>query len=131
MTDKITLATLSDINGVVSSAVTAINSNFAIIQAFFDVCLTTNGTVPNQMNVNFDINGYRILNLPAPINPTDPVRLLDVSGLSGGGGGGGDTSGQMPVAVTTPSDPVQGQFYFNSTLGVAQLWNGSAWINFG
>lgn len=131
MVDKITLASLTDINGVVSSAVTALNSNFAIIQAFFDACLTTNGTAPNAMNANLDMNNYRILNLPAPVNPTDPVRLSDVSTVSGGGGGGSGTAGQMITSATAPLTPTVGQYYFNTTLVVAQVWNGASWINFG
>jgi hypothetical protein len=33
------------------------------------------------MGANFDMNGFRILNIPAPEAPTDPVRLEDLSAL--------------------------------------------------
>lgn len=35
----------------------------------------------NQMERDFDMNSYRILNHPAPINPTDLVRAKDLDGL--------------------------------------------------
>ena len=36
------------------------------------------GETPNQMEADFDMNGNKLLNVPAPTSPTDIVRLKDV-----------------------------------------------------
>lgn len=167
---------LTTINGQLTSAVTSINNNFNAIQTLLQDVLSLSGVAPNAMESDLDMNGNTILNLPTPINPTDPVRLQDLSGASGGGGigspgatgptgptgatgpGGGATgptgptgptgstgvsgipgstgasgssTSQMALFSSAPASPVQGQFYFNTALLVAQVWNGGAWINFG
>lgn len=86
-----------------TTAVTAINANnAAITQAFQDV-LALDGTSPNSMEAELDMNSFAILNLPAPTNMSSPLRLLDVALLNGGGTisaftlpSGGDT-GQVLV----------------------------------
>lgn len=35
------------------------------------------------MNSDLDMNSHRVLNLPMPVYPSDPVRLSDVKELSG------------------------------------------------
>jgi lysophospholipase L1-like esterase len=37
------------------------------------------GETPNQMEGNLDMNSNRILNLPEPVDPTDAVRLQDIT----------------------------------------------------
>jgi hypothetical protein len=37
---------------------------------------------PNEMSNNLDMNTKQILNLPAPVDPTDPVRLKDIEGFT-------------------------------------------------
>lgn len=76
---------LTNINGLVSAAVTTINSNFEAISAVLDDVLSRTGSPPNQMEVALDMNGNTILNLPSPASPTDPVRLEDVNAMQGGG----------------------------------------------
>lgn len=62
-----------------------------ISQAFDDIAqaldntLSRDGTTPNQMESALDMNSNRILNLPAPVSGTDPVRLKDIAGITGGG----------------------------------------------
>lgn len=50
------------------------------IQVAFDNTLSRDGTSPNQMEAPLDMNSNRLLNLPAPEFPTDPVRLVDLQG---------------------------------------------------
>jgi hypothetical protein len=71
--------TLNDVGSLidVTTAQTTINNNFDTIQTAFDNTLSRDGTTPNSMAANLDMNSYRILNLPAPIGNTEPLRLGD------------------------------------------------------
>lgn len=74
---------LATINGQLSSAVTSINNNFLAIQTLLDDVLSLTGVAPNAMQADLDMNGNTILNLPTPVNPTDPARLQDIGTISG------------------------------------------------
>ena len=74
---KVTLTDLTSIaNG--SSAVTEINNNNAAIETALENTLSRDGTAPNSMEADFDMNSNRILNLPEPLTETEPLRLGDV-----------------------------------------------------
>ena len=74
---KLTLTDLTSIaNG--SSAVTEINNNNAAIETALENTLSRDGTSPNTMEADFDMNSNRILNLPEPLAATEPLRLGDV-----------------------------------------------------
>lgn len=62
-----------------TTAVNAINSNNAVIEAAFDNTLSRDGATPNQMGANLDMNGNQLLNLPAPASTTSPLRVIDVA----------------------------------------------------
>lgn len=62
-----------------SSAVTQLNANNAAITTAFKDVLALDGTVPNQMQTNLDMNSNQILNLPSPATVNSPVRLVDVA----------------------------------------------------
>lgn len=79
---KITLATIGSISQNPTSAATTINSNFANIQTAFDNPLSRDGTQPNQMESNLDMNNNHILNLPEPSSDTDPIRKIDLTNVS-------------------------------------------------
>lgn len=68
-----------------TTAQTAINSNFNTVQTAFDNTLSRDGTSPNQMNSNLDMNSNRIVNLPTPLASGEPLRLQDAATLNGGG----------------------------------------------
>ena len=82
MTDKITLTNLVNLQNE-TTAVNAINSNNSTIVSAFDNTLSLNGTAPNQMQANLDMNSNHILNLPAPASNNEPLRLID--GFAAGG----------------------------------------------
>lgn len=75
---KITLNNLINLQNE-TTAVNTINSNNNVIQAAFDNTLSRDGSFPNQMNSNLDMNSNRILNLPSPINGSEPIRLQDAT----------------------------------------------------
>lgn len=58
--------------------ITKINTNFQRIDAALQDAVSLSGTTPNSMTSDLDMNGNTILNLPAPVNPTDPVRFQDI-----------------------------------------------------
>jgi hypothetical protein len=78
---KITLTDLANLQNE-TTAVNAINNNNAVIETAFDNTLSRDGTSPNTMGAALDMNNHHILNLPAPVGATDPVRLQDITGTT-------------------------------------------------
>jgi hypothetical protein len=60
-----------------SAAVARINDNFSSLQTVVEKLLSRDGTSPNTMTNDLDMNSKRIVNLPAPLNNTEPLRLQD------------------------------------------------------
>jgi hypothetical protein len=75
---KITLSNVGSLIDTTTAAAT-INSNFATVQTAFDNTLSRDGTQPNPMESNIDMNSNRILNLPVPVSLNEPVRLGDIN----------------------------------------------------
>jgi microcystin-dependent protein len=76
---KITLTDIANISGNPATAENSVNNNNQSIETALENTLSRDGTSPNQMEANLDMNQNRILNLPAPINGTEPLRLADAS----------------------------------------------------
>lgn len=55
-------------------ATETINSNFENVRDAFDNLLSRDGSTPNSMDADLDMNSNQILNLPPPTTPTEPVR---------------------------------------------------------
>lgn len=62
-----------------TTAVLTINENFEAVEAALENTLSRDGTTPNTMEANLDMNSRRIFNLPTPLSTTEPVRLGDVT----------------------------------------------------
>lgn len=73
--------TLSDLSNALNdnSTINTINSNNEAIEIAMEKTLSRDGTSPNTMSANLDMNSNRIVNLPTPINNTEPVRLVDLT----------------------------------------------------
>jgi hypothetical protein len=56
-----------------------INSQFDLIATAIDDTLSRKGDTPNQMETSLDMNNNRILNLPPPASPLEPMRLKDLT----------------------------------------------------
>lgn len=69
--------TLTDVTSGYSSA-TKINTNSAAIEEAFDNTLSRDGSGPNQMEAELDMNENRIINVPSPQTGTDVARYRDV-----------------------------------------------------
>lgn len=74
---KVTLTDVVNLQNE-TTAVTAINNNNTLIENAIENTLSRDGTSPNTMGANIDINSYRLINLPAPEQGTEPVRLQDL-----------------------------------------------------
>lgn len=77
---KISLATVTNFQND-ASAVAAFNANMAAIQTALDLLLSRDGTAPNQMTSDLDMNSKRIYNLPTPTTDTEPATAGQLSAL--------------------------------------------------
>lgn len=73
--EKLTLDTLRND----ATAVGLINQNFEKLEALLDNMVSRDGQSPNTMNDLLDMNQNRLVNLPLPLSPQEPVRLGDVT----------------------------------------------------
>lgn len=81
---KLTLTDLANLANE-ASAVATLAANNAATEVALENTLSRDGTSPNQMNADFDMNSHHILNLPAPLTSSEPLRLQDLSTFVGGG----------------------------------------------
>ena len=67
--------TLTDLTSLANttSAINSINGNNTAIENAFDNTLSLDGSTPNAMGADLDMNGNQILNLPTPTVDTDAV----------------------------------------------------------
>src|SRR5712671_3852882 len=75
---KITLTDLVNLQNE-TTAVNAINSNNNVLKLAIDNTLSRDGTSPNTLSANLDMNSQRIINLPVPVNQSEPLRLADTT----------------------------------------------------
>ena len=76
--------TIDSITKLDSTAIAAINSNFLAILTAIENTLSRDGTTPNVLAADLDMDDNAIVNLPAPASATSPVRLSDLTGLVAG-----------------------------------------------
>ena len=63
---KLTLTDLTQLSSNETSAVTAINNNNAAIEAALELTVSRNGTTPNTLTADLDVNSKKFLNVPNP-----------------------------------------------------------------
>lgn len=95
---KLTLSDVGNIGGNPTSAASTINANAALIETALENTLSRDGTSPNEMNANLDMNSNSILNLPAPQSDTEPLRLQDLASFIGGSYP--STASELPFVAT-------------------------------
>jgi hypothetical protein len=77
---KLTLDDLASLANQVSAMAT-INANNALIEAALENTLSRDGTSPNTMGADLDMNSNDIINLPFPGTATAPIRRDDLTTL--------------------------------------------------
>jgi hypothetical protein len=88
-----------------TTAANIVDTNNATIVTAFDNTLSRDGTSPNQMGANLDMNSNRILNLPAPSTAQEPLRFGDVNatGLVYSGGTNINVGGTVISTTANPT----------------------------
>jgi hypothetical protein len=128
--------TLTDIAANGFAAITTYNANQDAIEAAFDNTLSRDGSTPNSMEANLDMNSNYIINLLDPVNNQDAVTKLylstaisnamlagvtpsslgivtDITALQGLTGAAGQTV--LLTGRTTAGDGGGGIFYWTSS----------------
>lgn len=80
---KLTLSDVANLQNE-TTAVATINANAAAIETALENTLSRDGTSPNAMGADFDMNGYKIINLPAATTNTEPIRKAEFDAAVGG-----------------------------------------------
>lgn len=128
------MAKKPDITTIVAGyqANTALNQNFVNLQDAFDNVLSLDGSTPNSMLADFDMNGNRILNLPAATLPNDPMRKQDIE----------DTLDNVyelykqrylgafasdPTVDNDGGTLIAGAVYYNTVDNVLKFYTGAGW----
>lgn len=74
--------TLSDVGTILTSGVT-INANNSLVETALENTLSRDGTSPNQMEADLDLNSFRLINLGTPTSVLDAARLIDITAAGG------------------------------------------------
>lgn len=98
-----------------TTAVVTINSNSAAIESAVNNTLSLDGTQPNSMQANLDMNSNRVLNLPAPVNSSEPLRLIDLTSFPSNSTiiPPGGTAGQVLVKKSSTNYDVEWATVYN------------------
>lgn len=79
---KLTLTDLANLQNE-TTAVAAVNANNGLIETALENTLSRDGTSPNTMTAQLDMNSNRIINLPAPVGDNDAARFVDIGDAPG------------------------------------------------
>lgn len=92
---KVTLPQITSVTNE-ESFIAQLNVWREAIQNWSDLVLSRNGQTPNVLTADLDLNSFRILNTPAPVDDNDLVRLVDVAeGIKGDQGEQGPSGGPI------------------------------------
>src|SRR5882762_10384408 len=149
---KVTLNNVTSLQNE-GSAMLTINNNSAAIAAAVENTLSRDGTLPNQMASQLDMNSNRIINLPnaasaqepvtysqavrydGPQTLTEPQKLqarTNIGASTGGtGGGGGNVSSVFARtgAITATAGDYNAALVTNTPTGIITSTNSQAAIN--
>jgi hypothetical protein len=84
-----------------TTAVQNINNNINKLADAVKGLLSTTDLTENTMNISLDMNGQRIINLPTPVLPTDPIRLGDRDLVKGDTGEPGPQGPKGELALSS------------------------------
>lgn len=100
--------TLNDVGNLLdtTTAETTINNNSTAIETAMENTLSRDGTSPNTMQSDFDMNSKQILNLPQPATANSPLRLQDLDDFVGGGVVTNIPAGGNTADILTKASPV-------------------------
>lgn len=99
---KLTLSNVQNFQNE-SAAVTALAQNNAATVAAMENTVSRDGTLPNHMNAEFDMNSNRIINLPDAVSDQEPATYSQLVDFAAAVGGGAVTQGQYVVMSADPT----------------------------
>lgn len=102
---KLTLTDLSTLSNQ-TSAISLLNSNNAAIETALENTLSRDGTTPNAMEADLDMNSNRIINLPEPVSGEEPARKADLDAVVASLGIG-DALTTQPLSQFAPTSSAQ------------------------
>lgn len=70
---KVAIRTLDSVTNNDTTATQLINENFTALQTAIENTLSRDGTTPNFMDANLDLNSYKIINAGTPTDNTDVI----------------------------------------------------------
>jgi len=114
---KLTLTDLTSLTSNETTAITQINANGALIEAALENTVSRDGTSPNTMTANLDMNSKKLLNVAAGTVAADGVNLSQLTAATG----------QVPglsmtmETTTTDSDQGAGKVWFNAAVASATI----------
>lgn len=151
---KLTLTDLINLSND-QTTIATINSNSAAIETALEQTLSRDGTSPNQMFSDFDMNSNKIMNLPLPTTALEPIRKVEFDNVVSNIGDAANNAAIAQAAAISAaasfdslddrylgaktSDPLLdndgnpiliGALYFNSVTGQMRVYNsGNFWSN--
>lgn len=87
-----------------TAATALINENFSTIQSAIDNSISRDGTTPNFMNANLDMNSYRIINAAEAVEENDVVTLKTLNDRIGGGVTAAVEAAEIAQAAATSAE---------------------------
>lgn len=123
MANKIEIEKLDSLSANDAAAVLAINNNFTTIQEAINNTLSRDGTVPNFMEADIDLNTHRIINGGEPVGDLDYVTLKffkENVGESAANAAAAELSAQR-AASSAQSANISAQNAFNSAQMAANI----------
>ena len=114
---KLTLTDLTSLTSNETTAINQINANGALIETALENTLSRDGTSPNSMSANLDMNSKKLLNVAAGTSNSDGVNLSQLTAATG----------QVPglsmtmETTTTDADQGAGKVWFNAAVASATI----------
>lgn len=110
---KLITTAIANLSGNPSSAETAINNNNTAIEAAVENTLSRDGTTPNTMSANLDMNSNKIVNLTTPTADTDAATKAYADSIAAGEVVTGATIDNSIIGATTPAAATVTEFTSN------------------
>jgi hypothetical protein len=100
---KLSLSDLTNLRNE-QTAVGTLNSNNTSIETALENTVSRDGTSPNSMSADFDMNSNRILNLPDAASAQEPATLAQLQAIEVSGGGAPTTAAYVVISATAGLD---------------------------
>lgn len=86
-----------------STAVTALKSNNDATKAAVEITLSRDGTTPNQMLSNLDMNNYKVINLPNALTSQEPATYGQLNAATSAIGSGAVINADYVTLTNNPT----------------------------